>query len=99
MNSSSGGNYYSCLDPDPGIAGNSPKRKSSKKINIDSNIAFPSLAKTPISFKTCPKFVVIKSTILEKNLFSIKGIRWRVIRKIRKNNLYKRRTSASSYKI
>ena len=83
MNSSSGGNYYSCLDPDLGIAANSPKRKSSKKINIDSNIAFPSLAKTPISFKTCPKFVVIKSTILEKTfkifqyLFSIKGIRWR----------------------
>ena len=70
MNSSSGGNYYSCLDPDPGIAGNSPKRKSSKKINFDNNIAFPSLAKAPISFKTCPKFVVIKSTILEKPLKS-----------------------------
>ena len=54
MNSSSGRNYYSILDPDPVIAGNCLERKTSNSINIDSNIAFPSLGKTSISFKTCP---------------------------------------------
>lgn len=66
MASSSGGNYFQILDPDP-----SPKRKKNNDFNINNSFDFPKFIQKQNSNskkQQSPKYIVIKSKINDKPL-------------------------------